>query len=196
MGDFENVVQCYEQYLKIVKDLGNKREEVRVYSNLGSVYYYRRNFDKVMFYYNYVLELAQELMEKVIEMRVYVGLGYVVRCMQDLERVKQYYEQQLGIVEDFKDRVVEGRAFFNLGKDRIVFKIQGLYYGLEMSWSSLLFFIGICVFVFKRIFSLCVLYIFFRYIFLEFVCCKLYDFFCYRSVLRIRILKYWKNKIF
>lgn len=194
MGDFENAVQCHEQHLKIAKDLGNKREEARAYSNLGSAYHYRRNFDKAMSYHNYVLELAQELMEKAIEMRAYAGLGHAARCMQDLERAKQYHEQQLGIAEDLKDRAAEGRASSNLGKDRIASKIQGPYYGLEMSWSSLLPFTGICVFVFKRISSLCVLYISFRYISLEPACCKSHDPSCHRSALRIRTLKYWKNK--
>lgn len=125
MGDFENAVQCHEQHLKIAKDLGNKREEARAYSNLGSAYHYRRNFDKAMSYHNYVLELAQELMEKAIEMRAYAGLGHAARCMQDLERAKQYHEQQLGIAEDLKDRAAEGRASSNLGKDRIACKVQG-----------------------------------------------------------------------
>ncbi|XP_069921857.1 tetratricopeptide repeat protein 28 isoform X6 [Oryctolagus cuniculus] len=124
MGDFENAVQCHEQHLKIAKDLGNKREEARAYSNLGSAYHYRRNFDKAMSYHNYVLELAQELVEKAIEMRAYAGLGHAARCMQDLERAKQYHEQQLSIAEDLKDRAAEGRASSNLG---IIHQMKGDY---------------------------------------------------------------------
>lgn len=188
MGDFENAVQCHEQHLKIAKDLGNKREEARAYSNLGSAYHYRRNFDKAMSYHNYVLELAQELMEKAIEMRAYAGLGHAARCMQDLERAKQYHEQQLGIAEDLKDRAAEGRASSNLGKDRMACD-PGQFHGLEIAGVAHC----LCV-LFKRISSMCVWYISFSYISLEPVCSKSHDPSCHHSAVRIRTLKYWKNK--
>lgn len=118
MGDFASAVQCHEQHLDIAKAQGEKREEARAYSNLGSAYHYRRDFDKAASYHARVLELAQELQEHAIEMRAYAGLGHAARCMQDLERAKQYHEQQLSIAEGLKDRAAEGRASSNLGKQK------------------------------------------------------------------------------
>lgn len=116
MGDFASAVQCHEQHLDIAKEQGDKREEARAYSNLGSAYHYRRDFDKAASYHARVLELAQELQERAIEMRAYAGLGHAARCMQDLERAKQHHEQQLNIAENLKDRAAEGRASSNLGE--------------------------------------------------------------------------------
>lgn len=155
MGDFENAVQCHEQHLKIAKELGNKREEARAYSNLGSAYHYRRNFDKAMSYHNYVLELAQELMEKAIEMRAYAGLGHAARCMQDLERAKQYHEQQLGIAEDLKDRAAEGRASSNLGKDQVVYKTWVDVMGWKELEQPTVSYRILCVFVQKNLPIVC-----------------------------------------
>uniref|UniRef100_A0A8C1TDR2 Tetratricopeptide repeat domain 28 n=1 Tax=Cyprinus carpio TaxID=7962 RepID=A0A8C1TDR2_CYPCA len=119
LGNTEKSTAYMQQDLEV--SLGNKREEARAYSNLGSAYHYRRNFDKAMSYHTHVLELAQELEEKSIEMRAYAGLGHAARCMQDLERAKQYHEQQLNIAEGLKDRAAEGRASSNLGEDWVTF---------------------------------------------------------------------------
>lgn len=116
MGDFENAVLSHEQHLKIAKQLGNKREEARAYSNLGSAYHYRRSFDKAMSYHNHVLALARELEEEAFQMRAYAGLGHAARCLQDLDRAKQYHQEQLHIAEGLRDRAAEGRASSNLGQ--------------------------------------------------------------------------------
>ena len=62
--------------------LGNRREEARAYSNLGSAYHSQRDFDKAVSYHTRVLELARELEERAFEMRAYAGLGHAARCMQ------------------------------------------------------------------------------------------------------------------
>lgn len=65
-----------------LQTLGNRREEARAYSNLGSAFHSQRDFDKAISYHTRVLELAQEQGDRAIEMRAYAGLGHAARCMQ------------------------------------------------------------------------------------------------------------------
>lgn len=64
-----------------------KVEEARAYSNLGSSYHYRRNFNQAITYHEHVLKLAQELGDKVIEARAYAGLGHAARCAGNYSQV-------------------------------------------------------------------------------------------------------------
>ena len=59
MGDFDNAVGCHMDHLQIAKRLGNKVEEARAYSNLGSSHHYKRNFEQAIVFHNHVLRLAQ-----------------------------------------------------------------------------------------------------------------------------------------
>lgn len=95
MGDFDQAVECHLEHLRLAKQLGNKVEEARAYSNLGSSHHYRRNFEQAITFHNHVLRLAQELGDKTIEARAYAGLGHAARCMGDYPQAKKWHEKQL-----------------------------------------------------------------------------------------------------
>jgi hypothetical protein len=48
MGDFDRAVDCHMEHLKLATALGNRIEEARAYSNLGSSHHYKRNFEQVL----------------------------------------------------------------------------------------------------------------------------------------------------
>jgi len=80
MGEFESAVDCHTQHLRIARRLGDRVEEARAFSNLGSSHHYRRNFGQAMAYHENVLRIAQELGDRAIETRAYAGLGHAARC--------------------------------------------------------------------------------------------------------------------
>jgi len=56
MGDFDRAVDCHMEHLKLATALGNRIEEARAYSNLGSSHHYKRNFEQVLKpSYSYIL---------------------------------------------------------------------------------------------------------------------------------------------
>ena len=44
-GDFDKAQECHMEHLGLAQTLGNKAEEARAYSNLGSSYHYKRNYE-------------------------------------------------------------------------------------------------------------------------------------------------------
>ena len=124
---FYNCVSDLTFYLFIFKNLlivyhFFKVEEARAYSNLGSSYHYKRNFEQAITYHNHVLRLAHELKDHTIEARAYAGLGHAARCMGGYTDAKSWHEQQLDMALKTRDRVAEGRACSNLG---IVYQLLG-----------------------------------------------------------------------
>ena len=65
------------------------------FSNLGSSFHYKRNFEQAMANHNNVLKIAQELKDKSIEARAYAGLGHAARCTGDIVQAKMWHEKQL-----------------------------------------------------------------------------------------------------
>ena len=148
-GDFDRAVECHLEHLQIAVNAGNKVcftllfiyisfvyciffylfkvEEARAYSNLGSSYHYKRNFDQANVYHNRfafvyclsfclftiycclyldrVLSLAQELGDKSIEARAYAGLGHAARCIGNSLQAKVWHEKQLDMALATKDKV-------------------------------------------------------------------------------------------
>ena len=47
MGDFDKSQECHMEHLGLAQALNNKAEEARAYSNLGSSYHYKRNYEQV-----------------------------------------------------------------------------------------------------------------------------------------------------
>lgn len=120
-------IRCLRFYvvhdsLRIAKQLGNRVEEARAYSNLGSSHHFRRNFERAIAFHNHVLHIAQELNDKTIEARAYAGLGHAARCMSDYVAAKRWHERQLDMALSTRDKVAEGRACSNLG---IVYQLLG-----------------------------------------------------------------------
>ena len=95
MGDFDRSVDCHMEHLKLAQELGNKVEEARAFSNLGSSHHYKRSFEQATIFHNNVLRLAHQLNDKSIEARAYAGLGHASRCMGNNLQAKEWYEKQL-----------------------------------------------------------------------------------------------------
>ena len=95
MGDFDRSVECHMEHLKLAQELGNKIEEARAFSNLGSSHHYKRSFEQATIFHNNVLRLAHQLNDKSIEARAYAGLGHASRCMGNNLQAKEWYEKQL-----------------------------------------------------------------------------------------------------
>ena len=84
-------------HLKLATALGNRIEEARAYSNLGSAHHYKRNFEQATFFHEAVLRIALELKDRAIEARAYAGLGHAARCTGDVGQAKLWHEKQLEI---------------------------------------------------------------------------------------------------
>lgn len=105
MGDFASAVECHTEHLRLAKQLGNRVEEARAYSNLGSSHHYRRCFDQARSYHEQVLRIARELGDRVIEARAYAGLGHAARCMGDGQQARRWHEKQLDMALTARDKV-------------------------------------------------------------------------------------------
>jgi tetratricopeptide (TPR) repeat protein len=115
-------VDCHTQHLRLAKQMGNRVEEARAYSNLGSSHHFRRNFERALAFHEHVLRIALKLKDRSVEARAYAGLGHAARCMGDYTQARRWHERQLDSALATRDRVAEGRACSNLG---IVYQLLG-----------------------------------------------------------------------
>ncbi|RUS73651.1 hypothetical protein EGW08_018583, partial [Elysia chlorotica] len=105
----------FQEHLKIAREEKSNVEEARAYSNLGSAYHYRRDYNKATLFHKEVLKIAEQNKDKTLEARAYAGLGHAARCSGDTMSAKAYHEKQLDNALQTRDKVAEGRACSNLG---------------------------------------------------------------------------------
>ena len=55
-----NAIRCHQEHLKIAFELGDQTEEGRAYSNLGSTFHYKRDFEKAIQYHKKSVRCGKE----------------------------------------------------------------------------------------------------------------------------------------
>ena len=122
LGDFKSAIPCYERYLEIAKELGDRQGEGSAYGNIGSAHDNLGNPKKAITYFECFLKIAKELGDRPAERNVCCSLGNAYRRVGDFNMAKNYLECNLKICEEMADKLGEGGAYGNLGS---------VYYCLE-----------------------------------------------------------------
>ena len=103
------------QHLRSSKELGDRVEEGKAYSNFGSVYDRLGDFKHAMEYRKQCLSIAKEPGGNGGEGDGFGNLGIPYRRLADFKQAIKYHNQQLTIAREVRDRAGEGAAYGNLG---------------------------------------------------------------------------------
>ena len=115
LGDFNQAIEYYKQYLSIAKELGDRADEGRTYDNLGMVYQTLDDFNQAIEYFKQHLSIAKELGDRADEGSAYNNLGMAYHKLGDFNQAIEYHKQHLSIAKELGDRADEGLTYNNLG---------------------------------------------------------------------------------
>ena len=103
--------------LKIVKKIGDKYREGKLYGNLGITHRSLGDCKKAIEYINLYLKVAKEVGDKHGEGVAYGSLGNAYKCLGDYKKAMEYHNLHLQIAKEVGDKHGEGGANSNLGSD-------------------------------------------------------------------------------
>ena len=102
--------------IEIATEVGDKKNEIRACSSLGSVYLGLKQFRRAYEYYQRHLECAIKSGDKSGKGQAYGNLGMVFHSVGDNDKAVEYLELNLTIVKELGDRVGEAAVYGNLGR--------------------------------------------------------------------------------
>ncbi|MEY3869534.1 MAG: hypothetical protein RLZZ338_3425, partial [Cyanobacteriota bacterium] len=123
-GKYEDAIACYQQYLTIARELGNRSGEGGALGNLGNVYYSQGKYEDAIACHQQHLTIARELGNPSGEGMALGNLGLVYQSQGKYEDAIACYQQHLTIARELGNRSGEGTALGNLGT---VYHSQGKY---------------------------------------------------------------------
>ena len=101
--------------LEIAQINKNTEEKAHAYHNLGSAYYFLKDFHRAIEYLKQFLSIAEEVGDGERARCAYNKLGSAYRSLGDYQRAIEYHNQDLRISKEVGNRAGEGCAYGNLG---------------------------------------------------------------------------------
>ncbi|MGJ3251911.1 MAG: tetratricopeptide repeat protein [Elainellaceae cyanobacterium] len=115
LGDYQQAIDLYEQYLAIAREIGDRRGEGNALGNLGLAYWSLGDYPQAIDLYEQQLVIAREIGDRRGEGNALGNLGITYDNLGDYQQAIDLYEQQLVIAREIGDRSGEGTALGNLG---------------------------------------------------------------------------------
>ncbi|XP_046845717.1 G-protein-signaling modulator 2-like [Xenia sp. Carnegie-2017] len=111
----EKAAEFYEENLKLVRELKDRRAQGRACGNLGNTHYLLGNFSKAILYHRERLVIAQEFSDSAAERRAYSNLGNAYVFQGKFDLATDCYKKTVVIAQTLGDRAVEAQACYSLG---------------------------------------------------------------------------------
>ncbi|KAK1155743.1 G-protein-signaling modulator 1b isoform X5 [Acipenser oxyrinchus oxyrinchus] len=111
----QKATDFYEMNLSLVKELGDRAAQGRVFGNLGNTHYLLGNFVEAINFHKERLSIAKEFGDKAAERRAYSNLGNAHIFLGQFSIATEYYRKTLHLSRQLKDQVMEAQACYSLG---------------------------------------------------------------------------------
>jgi tetratricopeptide (TPR) repeat protein len=121
-GHLEDVIQLWQQALKIYQEIRAYSGEAEILGNLGCVYHDLGNYDKAIEYYEQSLTIARALQYRQVEGALLNNIGFSLHALENDAKAIEYYEQGLSTAKQTHDHQLEIKALENL---RIAYRYRG-----------------------------------------------------------------------
>ena len=108
-------MEYHKQHLSIAKDLGDRAEEGRAYSNLGMGYYDLGDYKQAIEYHKQRLSIAKDLGDKAGEGNAYNNLGGAYYGLGYYKQSMDYSKLCLVIAKSLDDKMLESLAYNSIG---------------------------------------------------------------------------------
>ena len=116
--------ELYEKATKILKEMGDRKNEAYTDEKIGIMSFYRGKYDKAKKYLQKALAIKIEIGDKKGEATSYGNLGTVFLSLGEYDKAKEYIDKELAISIQIGDKKGEATSYGNLGP---VFKSLGEY---------------------------------------------------------------------
>jgi signal transduction histidine kinase len=107
--------QSVEQMVDRVKDFKNGSELTKLYTDIGSKYYYKGDFKNALKYYFLALDSAQKIKELRHLGVAYHGIGSVYLETSKLDDALSYFKKAESLMTETGDHINLGRVFLSIG---------------------------------------------------------------------------------
>lgn len=114
-GKASDAIMCWEESLKIAKELGDQELVIKHLINIGVAYQHSRNDAEAMSHYDQALVLAQSIGSKLQAGKVYINKGTLFQLQSNWKEAKECNEKALPIMQELKERNMEGKIYNGLG---------------------------------------------------------------------------------
>jgi tetratricopeptide (TPR) repeat protein len=115
LGEHRQAIECYEQYLAIAREIGDRQGESAALGNLGNANYSRGESRRAIECYELALAIAREIGDRRSEGNSLGNLGNAYDQLGEHSQAMNYYEQVMAIAHEVGDRQSEGNALGNIG---------------------------------------------------------------------------------
>jgi tetratricopeptide (TPR) repeat protein len=114
-GEPQKAIDCLEQVLPVIKDIGAPSVESKILGKLGDAYNELKEYQKAIEYLEQALIIASEIGDRDLEGLHLCNLGCTYIDIWDCEKAIDYLNQSLKIAREFGNRQSEGYRLGNLG---------------------------------------------------------------------------------
>jgi len=94
---YEEAKELYENAIKIVTEMGDKKGEAILYGNLGTMFLSLSEYDKAKEYLEKALAIRIQIGDKKGKAADYANLGIVFLSLGEYDKAKEYLEKALAI---------------------------------------------------------------------------------------------------
>ena len=115
VSELREFIQFYKKSLPIVKEVGDRTNEGRVYEILGKAYDRLGQCQEAKEYWGKRLSLAKEEGDRTGEKLAYGNLGEAYYSRGQFQEAVEYFKKLLSIAKEEGDRAGELRAYGNIG---------------------------------------------------------------------------------
>ena len=112
---FVEAKEIYECVIKLMKAIGERREEALAYGNLGAVLTSLGEYQKAKEHHEKALAIRMEIGDRQGEAADYGNLGSVFYSLGEYKKAKEHHEKALAIRMEIGDRQGEAADYDNLG---------------------------------------------------------------------------------
>ena len=114
-GNFIKAIESYQQFLKIMEELGDKRGIATAMGNIGSLYIDLKEFNKALGYQKRCLSIVQEIGNIEGVASALNNLSIIYTGLRDYEEAISYAQKSLDMYDLLKDKFGTASANANIG---------------------------------------------------------------------------------
>jgi len=121
-GDIFKALEYHKHGLKILQEIGDKKEIAQALHNIGIIYYNQGDILNALEYYKKSLELKKELGDKKGIAQSLNNIGVIYKNQGDIAKALEFYSKSLKIREEIGDKRAIAESFNNMG---VIYNSQG-----------------------------------------------------------------------
>ncbi len=113
---YEEALKYSEEALDLAQKVNNKKEEAKSLHLIGTIYYYRGNFDKALDYFKRSLKISEEINYIIGIAKTSNNIGLAYDYLGRLDQALEYHFKSLKIEQETGNKDGIAGSFNNIGK--------------------------------------------------------------------------------